>query len=60
LSAAASHCSARARGGIHGDQLAGAFGDPQHDRTRFEDRNLVVAVGRHLAERLEAAMLGTL
>ena len=51
---------AHARGGIHRDQFAGAFGDTQHDRARFEDRNLVVAVGRHLAERLEAAMFGTL
>ena len=51
---------AHARGGIRRDQLAGAFGDAQHDRARFEDRDLVVPVGRHLAERLEAAMFGGL
>ncbi len=43
-----------------GDQLPGPLCNPQHNRARFNDLDLVVAVGWYLPERLLAAMLGRL
>ena len=61
LSAAATHCSARMRGaGSTGISLPARSAMRSTIAPEFEDRNLVVPVSRHLAERLEAAMFGGL
>ena len=47
---------ARPRRRIARQQAAETLGDVEHDRARFEQRDVAVLLGRHLAERLARAV----
>jgi hypothetical protein len=58
LSAAISHCVARPCARVLGQQRLAPFADVQHDGAGFEQHEAVVLENRHLAERLQRAVVG--